>query len=143
MPTSDEIMASLAIKQAPKADLSKPLKPLSLHYEFVRAWAEAYPGEMAPPSSGMHLGQLKHLLAWLRSQKIGDAEIVAIVHTAVTRWADFTGYVATHGGPKMNQTRPSPSALLTFRDKAVNFKRAPAAASADGDQYVLKDGLKA
>ncbi len=125
MPTADEVMASLKAKKPPQADLSKPLKAQALHHEFARAWIETYPGEAVAPATARRFGQMKNLIAYLRTQHAADAEIVAMVRKATTQWPDFVSFVAARGGPKLSEARPSVAAMLTHRDKLVNYQRAP------------------
>lgn len=131
MPTAEDVIASLRAKKPPAANLKQPLKPTALYHEFGRAWIETFPGEAFSPNTARRLGQLKNLIAYLRTQKAEDAEIVAMVHGATKRWPDFVTFVAKHGGPKLAEVRPSVAAMLTHRDKLVNFHRAPAAGSQD------------
>ena len=121
------MLASIRAKKPPAAALDRPLKPQPLYHEFSRAWIETFPGEAAAPATGTRLGQLKNLLAYLRTQDASDAEIIAMVHGATKRWPDFVSFVAKRGGPKLAEVRPSIAAMLTHRDKLLNFHRAPAA----------------
>lgn len=123
MPTADEIMASIAAKPLPAADPNKPLKPQGLHYEFLGAWATAYPSEPVPPPSDARLGRFKSLIAYAREQGLSDPKIIAMVHKAVTDWSGFVAFVLERGGPKMKEIRPSHAALLMHRDKLVTFSR--------------------
>lgn len=140
MPSAEDVIASLRAKKPPSADLNRPLKPTALHHEFGRAWIETYPGEAFAPTTARRLGQIKNLIDYLRTQKAEDAEIIAIVHSATRRWNDFVAFVAKHGGPKLSEVRPNIAAMLTHRDKLVNFHRAPAAPEAETDWG--PDGLK-
>ena len=135
MPTAEEVLASLKGKKPPSADLNRPLKATALHHEFGRAWIETYPGEAFSPPTAKRLGQLTNLIAYLRTQSAADAEIIAMLHGATKRWPAFVSFVAARGGPKLSEVRPNVAALLSQRDKLVNFHRAPAAPEAATEDW--------
>lgn len=137
-----ELFAAQKSKPKPKANLSKPLNATGLHTEFYSAYTDVWTDEMAPVSNSTRLGQLNHLLKYLReTAKLTDTEIVEATRNMVLRWDAFLAYMQKHGGPKIVQTsRPSISALVSYRDKVVNFWRTPEAeANAPPEpQYFIK-----
>lgn len=142
LPTAAEVFASLKGKRPPAADPSKPLTPTALHYEFGRAWLDTYPGEATVPNTARRLGQNKNLITYLREQKASDPEIIAMVHKATKEWPGFVAFIAARGGPKLAEVRPSLVAMLTHRDKLVNFYRAPNATTDIPPELVMIDGIK-
>ena len=78
-------------------------------------------------------------LDWVRAQNaVTEAELAGTAEfarledelAAIYDSAEKIPFVAKRGGPKLSEVRPSIPAMLTHRDKLVNFHRAPKHADA-------------
>lgn len=135
MPTSAEIMGSIAAMLPPRWDPKKRLSSATLQLEFADAWRAQWPVETPPaaPTGSKRALQLKGLIAFARTEGISDADLVKAVRKAVSDWSGFTAYVAARSGLKLKEDRPNHSALASQRDKLVNFYRAPVQVLASDD----------
>lgn len=123
MPTADELLKAYKAKATNPTDPTKPLKPMNLYYAARTAWVETYQGEAMEAGSDKVLGQLKHLIAYLREHGLKDIQIVAAVTKGVRNWGAYTKFVADRTGFVFKGTRPSVANLLYKRDELLNFYR--------------------